>query len=94
MILLVRGDEMTSKPLFLTAHARRSVLEREIDLSWIELTIADPDRSEPDPLRPGVERRFRRIPEFGDRILRVALVESPAEIRILTAFFDRKARLS
>jgi hypothetical protein len=51
-----------------------------------------PDWTIPDPHRPGVERRFRAIPEFGGRVLRVACYETPVNIRILTVFFDRKAR--
>jgi hypothetical protein len=47
---------------------------------------------EPDPRRPGVERRFRAIPEYGNRVLRVACYETVVEIRILTVFFDRDAR--
>jgi len=39
-----------------------------------------------------VERRFRVIPEFGGRILRIACIETADEIRILTVFFDRDAR--
>jgi hypothetical protein len=67
-------------------------LERELDLSWIERTVRDPQWSLPDPQRPSVERKFRAIPEFGGRVLRVACVESADEIWIVTVFFDRDAR--
>ena len=39
-----------------------------------------------------VERRFCAIPEYGNRVLRVACYETALEIRILTVFFDRDAR--
>jgi len=80
------------KPLQFTRHAQDAFEERELDLDWIEKTVREPEWSRPDPRRAGVERRFRAIPEFGGRILRVACVESADEIRILTVFFDRDAR--
>ena len=80
------------KPLVLTQHARDAVEEREIDHGWIERAVRAPDWTRPDPRRPGVERRFRAIPEFGNRVPRAACFETPLEIRILTVFFDRRAR--
>jgi hypothetical protein len=80
------------KPLHYTGHAEDAIAERALDLSWIERTVRQPDWSVPDPREAGVERRFRMIPEFGSRTLRVACLETLAEIRILTAFFDRDAK--
>jgi hypothetical protein len=79
------------KPLRMTGHARTVMVERELAEQWIELAARAPQWEAPDP-RPGVVRRFRVIPERGDRILRVACVETPDEIRILSAFLDRRAR--
>jgi len=80
-----------SKPLRFTRHAEDAILERELDRSWIERTVREPEWSHRDPRRVGVERKFRTIPEFGNRVLRVVCVESEHEIRVLTAFFDRDA---
>ena len=80
------------KKLVLTQHAQDAVEEREIDPAWIERTVGTPDWTIPDPRRPGVERRFHAIPEYGNRVLRVACYETALEIRILTVFFDRDAR--
>jgi len=80
------------KPLRFTRHADDVIVERKLDRSWIEMTVRRPDWSSPDPVRAGVERRFREIPDNGGRILRVACSESEEEIRILTVFFDRNAR--
>jgi hypothetical protein len=80
------------KPLFFTQHARDAIDERELDPRWIERTVRTPEWTIPDPRRPGVERRFRRIPEYGNRVLRAACYETALEIRILTIFFDRDAR--
>ena len=80
------------KPLRFTRHAEDAIGERELDPEWIEMTVREPEWSHPDPRRSGVERRFRAIPEFGGRILRIACIETADEIRILTVFFDRDAR--
>lgn len=76
----------------LTEHARRALEEREIQTAWLELTRAGPELALPDPQDVAVERRFRRIPEFGGRVLRVAvntMVEPP---RIVSVFFDRQMK--
>jgi hypothetical protein len=75
-----------------TRHAEDVIVERELDHNWIERAVREPEWWYPDPQRPSVERRFRAIPEFGGRILRVACIETAEEIRILTVFFDRDAR--
>jgi len=80
------------KPLSFTNHARDAMAERKLEPDWVELTVRKPEWARPDPYRSGVERRFRAIPEFGGRILRIACIETTAEIRILTVFFDRDAR--
>lgn len=80
------------KPLRLTAHAQFAAAERGIDPLWIEQTAREPAWAFVDPQHPEVERRYRAIPEFGDRVLRVACVESATEIRVLTVFFDRGAK--
>ncbi len=83
---------MPAKPLTWTQHARDAIEERELAPEWIEQAVREPDWSEPDLRRPGVDQRFRVIPAFGNRILRVACFETATEIRIVTAFFDRDAR--
>jgi hypothetical protein len=81
------------KPLRLTAHAETRLERRGLERSWVEATVQEPDWREPDPGDDTVERRFRVIEEAGGRILRVACVETQAEIRVITALFDRNARL-
>ena len=65
------------------------LIERQIELAWVETTIREPQAVEPDPTRPGVFRAFRRITERDGRFLRVVYVPSGDTIRVLTAFFDR-----
>jgi uncharacterized DUF497 family protein len=83
---------MMQKPLVFTAHAHVRLQGRHIDPKWIEETVSDPDWAEQDPKDPAVERRFRAIPQFGGRVLRVACVETNASIRVISVMFDRKAR--
>lgn len=80
------------KSLRLTQHAQDVIDERKIDFVWIERAVYHPEWIVADPRRPGVERRFRAIPEYGNRVLRAACYETEGEIRILTVFFDRDAR--
>jgi len=80
------------KPLRFTAHARVALEERLLERGWIERAVFEPEWQETDPNDPSVNRRFVALPERGGRVLRVALVESATEIRILTAFLDRRAR--
>ncbi|MCL6707067.1 DUF4258 domain-containing protein [Pseudomonas sp. R2.Fl] len=81
-----------SKPLHFTAHALTVIRERQLDANWVEQAVRAPDWRETDPSGSPAERRYRRIPECGNRILRVICLETDSEIRIITAFLDRKAR--
>jgi hypothetical protein len=63
----------------LTKHAKKVLTEREIPFEWLERTLAAPKLVLPDPDDAAVERRFRRIPEFGNRVLRVAVNTAVSE---------------
>jgi hypothetical protein len=80
------------KPLRFTDHSETVVSERQLDKAWIERAVREPDWRETDPSGHPVERRYRRLPECADRVLRVICLESETEIRIITAFLDRKAQ--
>jgi hypothetical protein len=81
------------KPLRFTAHALGVMWERNLDRDWIERAVRQPSWGEADPVDPSATRLFAPIPERGSRILRVVVVETATEIRILTAFLDRRARM-
>lgn len=55
-----------------TKHAAAALQEREILLEWVERTFIEPELRLPDPNDAAVVRFYRRIPEFGGRVLRVA----------------------
>ena len=76
----------------LTKHAQKALDEREIPVEWLERTFAGPGLVLPDPDDATVERRFLRIPEFGGRVLRVAVNTTVEPNRIVSVFFDRKMK--
>ncbi len=80
------------KPIRFTQHAVDTLRDRAIERAWVEAAVRNPDWVEPDTVSPDVERRFRRVPEAGGRVLRVPVVETNAEIRVITLMFDRNAR--
>jgi hypothetical protein len=73
-------------------HALRTLTEREILAEWVERTLEAPDLTLPDPNDATVERCFRRIPEFGGRVLRVAVNRTVEPNRVVSVFFDRKMK--
>lgn len=76
----------------LSKHAQKVLDEREILVEWMERTMSAPELVLPDPDDATVERRFRRIPEFGGRVLRVAVNIAVEPHRIVSVFFDRKMK--
>ncbi len=74
-----------------TLYALSMMGEREIPSEWVEKVIEYPSLQLPDPNDPEVERFFGRIPEFGNRILLVAVNTSTNPWRVVTVFFDRNA---
>jgi hypothetical protein len=80
------------KPLVFSQHARTALGERELLDDWIERAVREPEWESVDPADSGVVRRYRSIAELGGRVLRVVCVEMEEEIRVVTAFLDRRAR--
>lgn len=76
----------------LTQHATKVLAERGIKVAWMERTLKEPEWAEADPNDPAIERRFRAIPEFGGRVLRVAVNISVEPIRVVSVFFDRSQK--
>jgi hypothetical protein len=74
----------------LTEHARNALEKRGIELGWMERVFDRPEAIEADPVDPDLEHRLARIPEWGNRVLRVIVNGTTAPPRIITAFFDRR----
>jgi hypothetical protein len=74
----------------LTEHARDALEKRKIELAWVECVFDTPEATEADPVDPDLEHRLARIPEWGNRVLRVIVNRKTTPPRIVTAFFDRR----
>ena len=75
----------------LTSHAEVVVLERNIDLIWIEQVLKDPVKTESDDTDPELRHSLGVIIEYRNRVLRV--VHTRAEpTKIITAYFDRSLK--
>lgn len=73
-------------------HAVRVLSEREIPVAWVNQTVDAPALRTIDPNDSNIERFFRVIPEYGDRVLRVVVNTSSSPWRVVTLFFDRGMR--
>ncbi|MGH8538810.1 MAG: DUF4258 domain-containing protein [Gammaproteobacteria bacterium] len=76
----------------LTEHAKTVLADREIPLEWLECALNEPVPCQPDPNDTLLERRYRSIPEFGGRVLRVVVDPSVEPVRVVSVFFDRSMR--
>jgi hypothetical protein len=68
----------------LTQHARHVLQERQIPLAWLERVMASPTLVEASQTDPALEGRFDRIPEHGDRVLRVVVNKSVVPERVVS----------
>ncbi|MGH7571707.1 MAG: DUF4258 domain-containing protein [Gemmatimonadota bacterium] len=81
------------RPAFaLTAHAERVILERALELEWIERVLREPEVEEPDRSDADLRHALAAIPEREGRILRVIYNHRVSPTRIVTAYFDRSAK--
>ena len=73
-------------------HASVAMSRRGISIEWVERAVTNPALRVRDPDDPELERFFRRIPEFGDRVLRVVVNTAIARWRVVSVYFDRGMR--
>lgn len=69
-------------------HFEDMLKERGIALEWAERAITTPDRTENHD--DGTIHFIKRIPEFGNRWLRVIVRAGVVPGRRVTVFFDRR----
>jgi hypothetical protein len=74
----------------LTEHAQDALQKRQIALAWMERALSTPEVTEADRADPDLEHRLARIPEFGNRVLRVIVNGKKTPPIVVTAFFDRR----
>ena len=66
--------------------------ERAIPVEWIERTVASPGLRVRDPDDLEIERFYRRVPEFGDRVLKVVVNTRVVRWRVVSVYFERRMR--
>ena len=71
-------------------HFRDMLNERGIEREWINRAVQEPDRIENS--EDGTRHFIKKIPEFGNRWLRVVVNVVVSPDRFVTAFFDRRLR--
>ena len=76
----------------LSAHAQTVIAERSINREWIERFLANPEQAEGSKNDPTLRYAIARIPEHGNRALRVVYNASVEPVRVVTAYFDRTLR--
>jgi hypothetical protein len=74
----------------LTEHARDALEKRLIPIAWVEQALTKPEVTEADPLDPDLEHRLARIPQFGNRVLRVIINSKRMPPLVVTVYFDRR----
>lgn len=77
------------RPVVYTHHTRERLFERHIAFRWVEAILDAPLLDEPDPVGDGRRRCWGRVPEFGDRMLRIVYVADTDMIRVITVTPDR-----
>ena len=76
----------------LSKHAEDTMREREISLAWLTITMSAPEATEPHRGDPTLIHALRRIPEFGNRVLRVVYNQTKEPPHIVTVYFDRTVK--
>jgi hypothetical protein len=84
-------DRLPMMEFTLSKHAEDTMREREIDLAWLAATMDAPETTKQHPDDPTLIYAFRRIPEFGNRVLRVVYNQTKEPPHIVTVYFDRTA---
>lgn len=73
-----------------TIHFASMLSERGIEIDWANRAVSLPDRTEDHP--DGTRHFIKRIPEHGNRWLRVVVNVDEVPGKRITAFFDRRLR--
>ena len=73
----------------MTQHARDVLQERKIPTEWLERVLTKPALVQPGTNDPTTESRLAKIPEHGDRVLRVVVNRTVVPERIVSVYFDR-----
>ena len=70
-----------------TQHFKDMMKERLIQLTWVDMTLNEPEKVDDKP--DGTRHYLRRIPEHGNRWLRIVVNVEAKPNKAVTVFFDR-----
>ena len=76
----------------LSQHALEALEKRQIKREWLERALESPETREPDRADSNLEHRLVRIPEFGNRLLRLVVNSTAQPVFVVTIFFDRRQK--
>lgn len=76
----------------LTQHAQEMLAKRGIEAAWLARAVEAPELVLPDPVDATLEQRFVKIPEYGDRVLKVVVNKIASPERVVSAYFDRRMK--
>ena len=76
----------------LSNHAQNRILERGIQEKWIEETLSAPQKTGIDSRDSSINIVWKKIPEYGNRVLKVCYNPSTNPVVVITAYFDRSMR--
>lgn len=71
-------------------HFRDMMRERKITEEWVDRCISEPDDTK--DLSDGTKHFLKKIPEHGNRWLRVIIKSTVTPWKGVTLFFDRRLR--
>ena len=74
----------------LTEHARDMIKERDIQEEWVWRTIDNPDKTEIG--KDEHTHYYKAISEMRSRILHIVVNHNVSPNKLITVFFDRRAR--
>lgn len=74
----------------LSEHALKRLNQRQdISLEWIERILTNPTYIQQDPKDYQLKQAFGRIPEYGDRLLKIVYNDQRTPWIVVTVYFDR-----
>ncbi len=76
----------------LSKHAIDAMQERGILREWVAVTMDNPEKIEPHRDDRALMHALRRIPDFGNRVLRVIYNRANEPPHVVTVYFDRTPR--
>jgi hypothetical protein len=79
--------------VMLSKHTTDEMEGRSILLSYVEAALTSPNRVVQDMTDPALSRSYQVIPEFRNRVLRVVHRPDGDDIFVVTAHWDRRAKL-